>query len=184
MSRADGPLVVLGVGNVLLRDEGIGAAVIHGIERRVERGVTALPYGTTLLDAGTLGLALLPVVADARALLLVDAADLGAAPGTVAVLGTAALRSVPSGCPGSRPSGVADLLATADLAGMLPAAVSLVGVQPASIAVGTGLSGALRAALPAVIRTTLREIRALDALAPAAIREPGAGMPCAAGALP
>jgi hydrogenase maturation protease len=163
MSRPDGALLVLGIGNVLLRDEGIGVRVVDEIGRLADRGDVALPPGTELMDGGTRGLALLSAVADARALLVVDAARLGRAPGSVTVVRGDALRAAPDGDAAARPGGLARLLGVARAIGALPGAVALVGIEPAEIGVGLDLTDAVRAAMPIAVTAALGEIERLHA---------------------
>src|SRR5579884_2313979 len=73
-------ILVLGIGNTLLSDDGIGVHVIEALRRR-EREGTALPL--VLRDGGTLGLSLLPEIERCTALVLIDAVELGAPPGEV-----------------------------------------------------------------------------------------------------
>jgi hydrogenase maturation protease len=167
MSAPVGPLLVLGIGNVLLRDEGVGIHLLRELERRVGSGDVALPRDTRLIDGGTAGLALLPLLAGARAVLLLDAVDLRLAPGAVVVLRGDDLRGQAGGTRAVQLSGVADLLAAARLADVLPAAVALVGVQPGEIAIGLALTDMIRAALPAAVAATIDELRRLDAAATA-----------------
>jgi hydrogenase maturation protease len=165
MSRRSGPLLVLGIGNVLCRDDGAGVEVVAALRQRARRGEVALPRGTRVVDGGTLGLALLPLVTAARAMLLVDAVELGLRPGAVRVLRGAELSRVTAGCrPG--PGGLGELLATARLAGTPPAAVVLVGIEPAEIAAGVGMTDVVRAAIPLAAEMALRELRGLARLAP------------------
>ncbi len=168
MSAPVGPLLVLGIGNVLLRDEGVGVHLLRELERRAERGDVVLPRDTRLVDGGTAGLGLLPLLAETRAVLLLDAIDLGLAPGAVTVLRGDALRARAGGPRAVQRAGVGDLLAAARLADVLPAAVALVGVQPEEIAVGLALTAAVRAALPAAVAAALAELGRLgaDAVAP------------------
>jgi hydrogenase maturation protease len=163
MSHPTGALLVLGIGNVLLRDEGIGVRVVDEIGRLADRGDVALPPGTELVDGGTRGLALLPAVADARAVLVVDAARLGREPGSVTVVRGDALRAAPDGGPDARPGGIARLLGVAHAAGELPEAVALIGIEPAEIAVGLDMTAAVRAAVPAAVAAALIEIDRLHA---------------------
>ena len=188
MSHPHGPLLVLGIGNILLRDEGIGVQVVRALRGLSDRGDVELPPGTSLLDGGTLGLGLLPLISDARAVLLVDAVDLGRAPGAVEVMHGDALRRAQAGHvsphraglgPGAgigHPAGIGDLLATAQLMGVLPEAVALVGVQPSEIAVGLELTEPVRAALPTAVETTLDELWRLEAVAPSP--RPGSSVAC------
>jgi hydrogenase maturation protease len=163
MSASSGPIVIIGVGNVLLRDDGVGVHVIRELERQAARGDVGLPRDARLLDGGTLGLGLLPVLAGARAALFVDAADVGAEPGAVTILRGGALEPPARAARPILPTGVGDLLATARLMEMLPAACSLVGVQPGEIAAGLDLTPDVRAALPAAIAATIGEARRIDA---------------------
>jgi len=162
MSRKTGPLVVLGIGNILLRDDGVGVHVVRELERRVACGDALLPPGAQLVDGGTLGLDLLPLIAGARAVLLVDAALMGGAPGSVVVRRGGALRADRDGPRAVLPTGIDDLLAAAQLADLLPRAVSLVGVEPGEISAGLDLTAAVRAALPALIARAISELWRLD----------------------
>ena len=168
MSTPGGHLLVLGVGNVLLCDEGVGIHLLHELERRAARGDVVLPGDTRLVDGGTMGLDLLPQLAGARALLVLDAVDLRLAPGAVTVLRGNALRARVGGAPAVQRAGVGDLLAAARLADVLPAAVALVGVQPAQIEIGLAMSAVVRAALPAAVAASIAELHRLDGDAAAA----------------
>jgi hydrogenase maturation protease len=158
MTRDDGPLVVIGIGNLLLGDDGIGVHVVRALGDRAARGEVTLPAGTRLLDGGTLALGLLDEMDGARALVLVDAVDVGAAPGTIVTLRGDALRRAADGY-GPPRAGLAGLLATAELAGTLPADVVLVGIQPHRLDVGLAPTDAVRDALPTAVETTLAELR-------------------------
>ena len=162
MSIERGPIVVFGIGNVLLRDDGVGVHVVRELERREARGDALLPPHTQLVDGGTLGLDLLSLIAGARAVLLLDAAFLGGAPGDVTVLRGDALRARRGGARGVLPAGVDDLLAAARVADLLPKAVSMVGVEPGEIAAGLDLTAAVEAALPAAAAAAIGEMWHLD----------------------
>jgi hydrogenase maturation protease len=181
MSQPDGSLLVLGIGNTLLGDEGVGVHVVREMGRLAERGDVVLPAGTALLDGGTLGPGLLPWIAGARAVVLVDAAELDAEPGSVAVFRGDALRTA-RGTAAARPAGVGSLLGAARLADVLPAAVALVGIQPADVEVGLELSEPARAALPAAIEATLTELQRVAACGSPPTPGPGASREDAAGA--
>jgi hydrogenase maturation protease len=178
VSDRDG-VVVIGVGNRLLRDDGVGVHVIEVLARQVDRDPTALPGGTRLVDGGTLGLGLLPDVETAGGLILVDAIDLGLAPGTVSILRGAAIDGA-AGAPGpSQAGGVGELVSVARLMGVLPPEAALVGIQVAEIDTGLALSRTVGAALPAAVEATRREIQSMAGRVPA---KAGTGVP--AGATP
>lgn len=161
MTTAGGPILVLGIGNVLLGDDGIGVHVVGALERLAARGVVALPPDARLVDGGTIGLALLPLVSGARAVVLVDAVDIGRAPGAVGVLDGEALSGVMPRLKAPLPVGVADIVAAARLTDLAPEAIVLVGVQPGAIAPGIELSAPVRAAVPAAVEAVLDAVRRL-----------------------
>ncbi len=161
MSEPTRPLVVIGVGNVLLRDDAIGVRVIEALREIQEHDPVALPEHTWLVDGGTLLMDLLHAVRDARGLVLVDALHLGGPEGSVSVLhGDAIVQA--DGAPGQAPNSVAELLAMARLMGWLPEPVALVGVEVVNTGFGTGLSPVVAAALPRTIGTVRDELRVMD----------------------
>ena len=170
MSHPDGDVLVLGVGNILLQDEGVGIRIAD------EVAALDLPPGIRAVDGGTLGLDLLPLIEDAAALVMVDAVDLRAEPGTVDVLRGDELRSALGGHVSPHQVGVGDLIEVARLAGTLPDRVALVAIQPGTIAVGLELTPAVEAAVPRAVELAVAEAttartdiaaRAGNAMAPA-----------------
>lgn len=122
--------LVLGLGNVLLGDEGAG---VHAAHRLAATYDTA--SGVRCLDGGTLSFSLAGPIEDSDRLIVIDAAELGAAPGSVRVFeGEAMDRYVGAGGKRSvHEVSLADLLAVACLAGRLPEKRALIGIQPASV---------------------------------------------------
>ncbi len=163
MSRPDGGVLVLGVGNVLLQDEGVGIRVAD------EVAALDLPPGIRAVDGGTLGLDLLPMIGDCAALVMVDAVDLRAAPGTVGVLRGDELHSALGGHVSPHQVGVGDLIEVARLTGTLPDRVALVAIQPGTIAVGLDLTPAVEAAVPRAVRLAVDEAMAAAADVAAAV---------------
>jgi hydrogenase maturation protease len=155
MSRRDGPLLVLGVGNILLRDEGIGVHVARALEELPEG---SLPCGTRIVDGGTLGLDLLPMLDDAAAVVMVDAVDLRMAPGTVGIIRGSDLHGALAGHVSPHQVGIGDLLASARLSGTLPEQVSLVAIQPGEIEIGLDLTPSVQAAVPVAVGAVQDEL--------------------------
>ncbi|HEY4753449.1 MAG TPA: hydrogenase maturation protease, partial [Candidatus Limnocylindrales bacterium] len=131
------PAVVLGVGNVLLRDDGVGVRVVEALRSAAAADPESLPAGTRLVDGGTLGLDLLDELEGARSLLVVDAADLAQPPGMVRVLRDPELAVVAAGTRHGVEGGVSGLLGMARLMGWLPSRVALVGIQTDDTSGGT-----------------------------------------------
>lgn len=146
------PMLVLGLGNVLCGDDGVGPAVIAELSRRYTP-----PDGVRVVDGGTLGLALLPLLAEADRVLLVDSVQTGAAPGTLVHLDgddvTPAVRSQLS----VHQVGVADLLDGLRLCGHWPLCLTLVGVVPATLELQLGRSPAVEETIPALVEAVVEE---------------------------
>jgi hydrogenase maturation protease len=150
------PLLVLGLGNVLLMDDGVGGAAVSLLLDRFE-----VPDGVSVLDGGTLGLSLLPHLEAADTVILVDAVRTDDAPGTLVrfdgddVAPAVATRLSP------HQVGVADLLDGARWLGRYPERVLLLGLVPASIELGVGLSPMVHASLSDLVDQIVEEARAV-----------------------
>jgi hydrogenase maturation protease len=148
------PYLVLAVGNSLLSDDGAGLVLLERLRRSSD-----WPGGVEWVDGGTQGIALLGVLAARRAVLILDAVQLGSPPGTVHVLGMDCLRRFGSSTSRTAHEGNAlRLLATAELLGDLPPHVVVVGIEPESIRTGLGLSPAIGAALDEACETAGAEL--------------------------
>ena len=166
-------LLVLGLGNLLLTDDAVGLELLARLESDWSPG--ADDPGVEFVDGGTQGLALLGVISGRRALLVLDAVGLGAAPGTVHVMSGEDVLAMHFTRPDTaHDGGAGQLLAIAGLMGDLPERVTVVGVEPGRVATGLGFSESVRDALPgAVARAKLAAIE---------LRMPVAGAPGAIGA--
>lgn len=155
--RTDRPVRVLGLGNVLLGDDAVGPYAVAVAAAELE-----LADGVELVDLGTPGLDLLPYLAGARAVIVVDTVRTDGAPGQLRVYRTRELLAVPTGPRvGPHDPGLSEALMCAELDGSCPDEVILVGVIPESTATGIGLSQAVRASLPAVVTTVATELERL-----------------------
>jgi hydrogenase maturation protease len=159
---APGPAVVIGVGNILLHDDGVGVRVVEELQLLAHHDPQLVPTGTRLVDGGTMGLDLLRMVQGARSLLLLDAVNFDEAPGTVSVLRGDAIVGAGGRGGGATSGSVGELLAVARLMGWLPDPVSLVGVQVGDTRFGVGLSPQVEAALPGAVEAARAELRALE----------------------
>ena len=150
--------LVLGIGNILLRDEGVGVVVARRIEAARESGDMVIPPDTRVVDGGTLGLDLLPMIEDADQVVMIDAVDLGQAPGTVSILRDETVQAALSGHVSPHQIGVGDLVAAARLMGIMPPRLTLVGIQPGEIAIGLELTEPVAAAVDVAIDLVRREL--------------------------
>ena len=135
MKTSERGCVVIGVGNPLMGDDGLGVAAVQRMRRwRFDPPVE-------VVDGGTWGMNLLPVIEDAGRVLFLDAIDVGAAPGTSVVLeGDEIPRALANNKVSPHQVDVREVLALSELRGTLPAAVAAIGLQPSIVALGTTLS--------------------------------------------
>jgi hydrogenase maturation protease len=145
-------IVVLGVGNSIRTDDGLG---IHALERL--RKHPALPADVELVEGGTKGLELACYAAEASKLLILDAVDVGEAPGTVVRFSGADLANLPGG-KSIHELGLADLLLTLSLVAEQPQEIIVMGVQPDVIEWGTELSPVVEAALEPLMEAAMEQL--------------------------
>lgn len=128
-------VLVLGIGNLIMSDDGVGVRVVQLLQERYR-----FPEEVTLLDGGTLGLDLLPKLEGVERLLVVDAVETGGAPGTLLRLSGDDIPLALETKVSPHQMGLKDLLTVASLQGFDPAEMVLWGVQPECIEMGMELS--------------------------------------------
>lgn len=139
-------IVVLGIGNNLLADEGIG---FHAVNRLRAAGAGEQ---LKLVDGGTLGPALLDFLEHADGLIVIDAARLGLQPGAVKCFSETEMDALlRSGIRTVHELGLKDLLDMARLSGTLPPRRALIAVEPACIEWGTALSPPVAVSLDRIV---------------------------------
>ena len=149
-------VLVLGLGNVLLGDDGLGAAAVARLEREY-----FVPPGVRLEDGGTLGLSLLGLLAESDHVILVDAVLADGPPGTLVRLDGADVGDAVRDRLSPHQVGVADVLEAARLIGRYPATVTLLGLVPDSIELAVVRSGAVDANLDALVAAIVHEVQCL-----------------------
>jgi hydrogenase maturation protease len=140
-------VTVLGVGNILCSDEGVGVHAVRALQSRRECGRPGIEF----LDGGTLGLNLLSYIEDANSLILLDAVDFGAPPGTVIELDGEDLPRRAGIKLSEHQLTLQEVLGLARIRGRLPRRLKLIGMQPAEICVGDTLSPAVQAGLERMV---------------------------------
>lgn len=152
-------LLVLGLGNLLCRDDGLGVTAVAMLTRRWRA-----PAEVRVLDGGTLGLSLLPWIEDAEQVILVDAIRLDEPPGTLVRLeGEQEVMRAAASRLSVHQIGVADLLDGALLRERLPEKLVLLGIVPERIDLGLTKSPQVEKALPALVDLIVGEAAALGA---------------------
>lgn len=150
---------LLGLGNVLMGDDGFGPYVIETLLARYD-----FPANVSVIDVGTPGLDLAPFLIGADAVIVVDTVRADAAPGTLRIYRRdAILTHAPQPRLGPHDPGLKQTLLALDFAGRGPAEVTLVGVVPQTIAPCARLSPTVRASIDAAVDACVSELELLGA---------------------
>lgn len=157
-------IVVLGAGNILLSDEGVGVRVIERLPLAY-----SLPPEIELIDGGTCGMEMLEDLEDLDALILVDAIRGGQAPGTPIRLAGDAVPVFFKTKLSPHQIGLSDVLATLELVGKAPKYTTILGIQPVSLALGMELTPEVDSRVPELMRLVIDELALLGIAVPARI---------------
>jgi hydrogenase maturation protease len=149
--------VVLGLGNLLEKDDGFGVRVVQALE--AEMGQELRRAEIELVDGGTLGLNLLPLVENCSHLLVVDAVEAGKAPGTLVELTKEQIPLFGGIKLSQHQVTFQEVLALAGLRGYLPEQVYLIGIQPEEIASSLELSDVVEEKMPEAIYRAVEVLR-------------------------
>jgi hydrogenase maturation protease len=149
-------IVVLGVGNTLMQDDGVGVQVVRALSDAYD-----WPPQVRLLDGGVAGFALLGEITTAAHLVIVDAVRGNKAPGAVSPMTPHELRNRQGPTISAHEVGLVEVLGMAELLGKAPRTVIL-GVQPGVTDVpGMDLTPPVREAVPAIVKAVVAELEML-----------------------
>jgi hydrogenase maturation protease len=147
---------VLGLGNLVHSDDGIGVHAIRALQHDPR-----VPSHVVLIDGGTHGLALLPHISGAQRLLVIDAIDVGQPPGTLLRFEGAALKGLP-GKASVHQLGFADMTVALELLGETPPELVVVGVQPMSTEWSAELTPLVQSKLPALVDGVIAQLKSWE----------------------
>lgn len=147
-------ILVLGVGNLVMGDDGVGVRVVQRLQSEYR-----MPVHVEIMDGGTLGLDILPRLDGVGRLLMVDAVETGHGPGTCVRLAGEEIPLVLENRISPHQMGIRDLLGVARLIGNLPQEIVLIGVQPGNIEMGTELTPDVEAKVDVMLSNTLKELQ-------------------------
>jgi hydrogenase maturation protease len=145
--------LILGVGNLLMSDDGIGVRVVERIA-----AARVLPPDAQTLDGGTCGLDLLHFLEGVENLIVVDAANMGLPPGTIRRMEGDDVPAFLAQKVSPHEINLPELLFSARLVDIYPRRVVVLGIQPQSIAVGLELTPPIAAQLDELADRALAEI--------------------------
>ena len=145
---------IIGLGNILLKDEGIGVHAVNAIKERY-----TFPPETEIIDGGTLGLDLLHFFEGKDGILILDAVDFRKEPGYIGVIEDDDIPSTLFAKLSVHHIGLSDVLFAAKLLGITPAKLRLIGVQPQSLEVGLTMTECISGKLEQLIELAIRTLK-------------------------
>ena len=148
------PVLILGVGNILLKDEGVG---VHVVKRLLEMD---LPVHVEVLDGGTAGLDLVDEIEGREKVVFVDTVKAGGPPGSVYRMTMDDIEEGPDGLADIHDMDVPLLLKTADVMGVeKPGEIIVIGIEPKDMeSADLELSPEIEEKIPKVIEFILKEV--------------------------
>jgi hydrogenase maturation protease len=146
------PILILGIGNILLRDEGVGVRVVEAMAK------IKLPPQVEILDGGTGGADLVDVVANRDKVIVVDAMNADSPPGTVYRMAPDDLLEEREASVSLHEIGLMETLHMARLLDCSPGEVVIFGVQPKEVRFDVSLTKEIEDVIPKVIRLILAEL--------------------------
>ncbi|WP_295007365.1 HyaD/HybD family hydrogenase maturation endopeptidase [uncultured Dechloromonas sp.] len=155
-------IVVLGIGNILLTDEGVGVRVIEALEEKY-----ALPPDVEVIDGGTCGMEMLEQLEDLDGLVVVDCVRCKQPPATPVLLQGDDVPVFFKTKLSPHQVSLSDVLASLEFTGRAPKSIAIVGMQPVSMSLGMELSPEVEARIPDLLAMTLAELAALGVKAEA-----------------
>ena len=147
------PVTVLGIGNIILRDEGFGVRAVEYLEEHFH-----FPHDVRLLDGGTLGPELLHFVTGTQKLLILDAVAGDAPAGTVYRFEDDAVMAHFQEKMSSHEIGIQDVLAWLTVTERAIPNVVVLGMQPYEVTAGLSLTPEMAAALPHFAHRAVEEL--------------------------
>ena len=149
-------IVVLGVGNTLLSDEGIGVRAIEKLQQDYD-----LPPEVVVIDGGTTGMEMLDDLSNADHIIILDAVRGGRAPASIIVLIGEQVPVFFKTKLSPHQIGLSDVLATLAFIGEQPGGVTVIGVEPVSLETGMELTPQVKARLPELMELVVTELHEL-----------------------
>ena len=151
-------VLILGVGNILLRDDGFGVRLIQSLEE------TAFPPNVQILEAGTVSHQLIPAFRSIDYLIVIDAVEAGDAPGSIFKFSPEDMNFHSEQKISLHQISLTDVLQMAELTGAKPKTV-IIAVQPKDVSTwGLELSDEVRMAMPKVKKIILEELKRINAV--------------------
>jgi hydrogenase maturation protease len=146
------PILILGIGNLLLKDEGIG---VHVVQRLMNM---PLPKDVEVMDGGTMGLNLIYYIEGRKKVIVIDAVLTDAPSGTLYRFTDKDLEEQTGSLISAHEINFVQVLSHAALLGSRPEEVIFIGIKPHEIAEGIGLTPIMEERIPKIIELVMKEI--------------------------
>ncbi len=147
-------IAVFGIGNILLCDDGVGVHAVNKLKHEYK-----FPESVELIDGGTKGLDLLPLIEGQDKLLIIDAANFKKEPGTIDTVEGDKIPAFLSSKLSVHQIGLPDMLFAARLMGITPSEMCPIGIQPKSMKTGTELPEEINARFEPLLDRVLRKLK-------------------------
>ncbi len=147
-------VTILGIGNVILRDEGFGVRVAEYLDKHYE-----FPESVQIVDGGTLGIELTQYVTGTEKLLVIDSINGGAEPGTTFRFHNDDVMEHFQDKLSAHEVGIQDVLGLLTVTGHKIPDVVVIGAQPYDVEAGVELSDGMMKLLPQMVEQALSELK-------------------------
>lgn len=148
-----GGVLVIGLGNPIMADDGLGLVALEQL-----RQWWCLPQSVRLVDGGTWGMNLLPLIEEAERVVFLDAIDAGRPVGSLVMLDREELPRLFAHKLSAHQIDLREVLAVAELRGTLPSDLVAIGLQPGRLEMSSGLSPALEGRLDELLSAVVERL--------------------------
>ena len=145
-------ILILGIGNILLKDEGVGVHVVNKLKEM------PLPDNVEVLDGGTAGLDLTDFIANRKKVIVIDAVKAGEKPGTIYRLTEKNLNIKPKAIMSFHEIDFLDALHMSEVMGDKPKETIVIGIEPKDMSDGIELSPEIEERIPRIIEVVMKEL--------------------------
>lgn len=146
-------ITVLGIGNIIMQDEGLGVRAVELLEQKCQ-----LPEHIQVLDGGCLGMELFPFLAGTTKLLIIDAIDANLSPGATCKYAGEEVKAYFRRKISVHEIGISEVLAALEITEKPIEEVVIVGIQPLVLEVGLELSDVVQAAMPTLMSMIVHQL--------------------------
>jgi hydrogenase maturation protease len=147
-------VLVLGIGNILLSDEGVGVKAVEELQSRYN-----CPDTVEIVDGGTVGFELLPYFENRSHILIIDAVKTGNKPGTIVRIDDPPAFFQKKVSP--HQIGLADVMGIAVITDNMPQHIALFGIEPKELSTGLELSPEVAKNLRQLVNMVVDELKAI-----------------------